>query len=442
MKIKNKILLTLGSTAVMSVSFISIISCNVNFSKNIKNNNISNSRLFESRQGKQLQNLIQDKFQNAFLKKTYLNFFRGGKWVNNNGRKFENYKEWDNDNDEWVQKDQYISKLAAARFEKDLTRRLLEIQGGKGNFAANILKDIEYSIWKNKNINPDVRSLLNEIRTTYNRVKKIYPIEQRIITKNGLRYAKIVFQVDLISTLNRRFMKHYIQLKGEIPLEKISDKFLRENVYDFSNKFSNYSSSAKLLDALYNDPTSTSEIPKDFITNNKYLNGVIQDFNSLKFSTNTSKTKYILSYDQYSNSRINLDTGKLEGTKKNILLSKEFNKTDKMAKIADYLEEIMFTDNKVNYIKEFFMGSNPWKPSIDIVNLAGTSISGITLDDYLHNFLASKQAINNIPYTRDMANFNIYMTRTFKEKQKDKVDKLWSWQSLNNQLSWDGNEVK
>ncbi len=381
-KILNNKLIYIGSIALVASTPLISTSCNIRYGRTQKDAHLS-KEVFESNDFKKIEHIIQNKFHDKLIAQLYTQYY--------------------NDNIIKPKSSWYFSKVASAKTTAQLNRSLLETKNewGVDNIGFSALYDVISEVRSNELIPINLKLLLNKISTLYDYVIKIYPTKiYRKTLSNNAKVVHIDFRSDLQTPMKRRYMRKFMDLSTDIPINFDSQGKLQYTVERFKK--------------IYNIDTTSPQTTANSVKNASQIKALLKStlFNSKGLGD--AKTNIISDPKLVSNNKIALTngifpmdannkiyqpkyTGKLNnipvGTKykfgylqnnANSIL-KEFGKDEKVSKLTESIKNELFVNSKQAIIKELFGPNGEWDVKVVAKTWAENDASDYTISDWVEN---------------------------------------------------------
>ncbi|NQZ28847.1 MAG: hypothetical protein HRT98_00445 [Mycoplasmatales bacterium] len=396
-------------TAVMATVPIVTTSCNMDFSKEQKDMHLD-KKDFDSKEYAIIQKTIQTSIQDSMFKKYYSN-----QVINNS------YATKDVDGEWKVKgKEKEYSSMRNIITETDARRFFINEQwGGTGNYGAGLLWEAIDDIRENSLVSKETHLLLNKMSTIYNRTIVIYPT--KVFVKNGEfikgekatagKYLHAEFRADLQTPMKRRFMKKFMTLKINVPIDnssKTDDPSIEMKRLKAIEKIKD-AKSVKTIGQLKEILNETILSGKKTVNSSKH--SIIDDgaFNKM-FNVNKNidlnggiyplnKTKNGVYTPEWTG-KVNLENGKITTQKNNVEqiynfgfwnttkdeeLNKTFKGSEKVSKITDFIKQKMFVESEQPIIKDLFSKDGNWDVEVLSRTWAGNKGSNYFISDWIEN---------------------------------------------------------
>ncbi len=385
-------------------------SCNVDQTREQKDMHLEKDE-FNSKEYATIQKMIQTSIQDSMFKGYYAD------QVINNSKAVKDAK-----SGEWKVggEDKKYSSMKKIATEAEARRFFISEQWNRtGNYGSDLLSTAIYNIRENSSVSKEIHLLLNKMSTLYNRTIVIYPT--KVVMKNGEfikgnkategRYLHAEFRADLQTPMKRRFMKKFMTLKIDVPIDEstatddpaIEMKRLKAimNVKD-AKSITKSSQLREILNETLTGGSTTVDKASHSIVDNASFSKMFTPAKSADllggiYPLNTAKTDV---YVPESTGQVDLTNGKIKT--KAASVDKDYNfgfwnqtanedakmtfkGSQKVSKLTDFIKDKMFVNSEQPILKELFGKNGNWEVNVVARTWAGNEGSNYFISDWIEN---------------------------------------------------------
>ncbi|TCG11816.1 hypothetical protein [Mycoplasma todarodis] len=384
-------------------------SCNVDQTREQKDMHLDKSD-FDSKEYSTIKEMIQTTVQESMFNQYYADQVVYNSWTTKNAA---------TGNWEYNGKQKRYSNVKNVVTEKDARRFFLDEKGGIGNFGSDYVGWAINQIRENSAVTKDLQLLLNKMSTIYNRTIVIYPT--KVVVKQGEfvkgnkategKYLHAEFRADLQTPMKRRFMKKFMTLNIDIPIDDssltddpaIEMKRLKAilNVKDAKSittttQLRRVLSEASIFGGQATVDKANHSVVADASFSKMYNPAKSADLMGGMYPLNAAKSD---PYVPEFTGQVDLKTGKINDKKTSIdkeynfgywdqkanVEAKKFKGSQKVSELTEFIKNKMFVNSEQPIIKELFGKNGNWDVKVVARTWAGNEGSNYFLSDWIEN---------------------------------------------------------